>query len=52
MRTLLSLAVAAFVFAVSFAGAFSEDDFEAKNIELQEIVGNFADDFKPQNQKR
>lgn len=52
MRTLLSLTVAGFVFAVSFAVPFSDDDLEAQNIDLKEIAGDFADDFKLQNPKR
>ena len=48
MKTLLSLAVVGFVFSVNFAGAFSEDDLETKNIEVKEI----ADDVKLQNQER
>ena len=52
MKTLLSLAVVGFVFSVNFAGAFSEDDSETKNIEVKEIAGDFADDIKVQNQER
>ena len=52
MKTLLSLAVVGLVFSVSFAGAFSEDDLETKSSELKEIIGDFADEVKLQNQKR